>query len=321
MTDRRRISGPTGGTAPPLLSNLSTSNTSPSLSRTTANLQRIFLKTGLTPSASGSAYLEIEQPSALPRKKSLFSLSPSPLKLTCTVHGPRPLPRTAPFAPNILLSTHVKFAPFAPKGRRGYLRETSEKDLAVHLETALRGAIVGDRWPKSGVEIIVTILEGEEDYWWHENSIRSDDAPHITAASGMMSILAGCINVASAAIVDAGLDCIDIVAGGVAAIVNKTLGPGESDQGLQVILDPNFWEHREILASCIVSYLQSRDEITELWMNGGIPHSFGALSDEQNSITRLIDGAVQAAIAARHVLVEATKEPAEHRLAQQKIMT
>jgi len=251
----------------------------------------------------------------------LFNLSPSSLKLTCTVHGPRPLPRSAPFASSILLFTHVKFAPFATRERRGYLRDNSERDLAVHLETALRGVIVGDRWPKSGVEIIVTILEGEEDYWWHRSSNCSDDAPQALAASGMMSILSGCINVASAAIVDAGLHCVDIVAGGVAAIVGKTSIPGESGHDLQVILDPNFSEHREVLASCVVVYLQSRDEITELWMNGGMPSSPEISSDDQNGIILLMDSAVQAAVAARHVLVEAIKESTEHRLAQQKIMS
>ena len=195
------------------------------------------------------------------------------------------------------------------------MRNTSESDLAVHLETALRGVIVGDRWPKSGVEITVTILEGEENHWWHRNSNCSDDAPQIPAASGMMSILSGCINVASAAIVDAGLDCIDIIASGVAAIVGKTFVSGKSDHDLQVILDPNFSEHGEVLASCIVGYLQSRDEITELWMNGGILSSPEALSDNLNGMTLLIDSAVQAAIAARHVLVEAIKQSTEYRLA------
>ena len=87
------------------------------------------------------------------------------MKLTCTVHGPRPLPRSVPFSPTIILTTHVKYAPFASRQRRGYIRDASERDLAVHLETAIRGVIIGDRWPKSGVEVIITILEGEEDRW------------------------------------------------------------------------------------------------------------------------------------------------------------
>ncbi|MCJ1403691.1 3'-5'-exoribonuclease [Xylographa trunciseda] len=313
MTDRRRINGPIGGTTPPLFAGVLTSSNSPTRSRDAADLQKIFLKTGLTPSASGSAYLEIEQASASSKKNALFNLSPSSLKLTCTVHGPRPLPRSASFTPNVVLSTHVKFAPFATRERRGYLRDTSERDLAVHLETALRGVIIGDRWPKSGVEIIVTILEAEEVHGWPRNSDSSDEAPQVFAASGMMSVLSGCITVASAAIVDAGLDCVDIITGGVAAIVGKIPVPGGKGHDLHVILDPKFSEHREVLASCVVGYLQSRDEVTELWMKGGMPPSPGASSDEQTGITLLIDGAVQAAVAARHVLVEAIKESIEYK--------
>ena len=32
----------------------------------------------------------------------------------------------------------------------------------MHLETALRGALIADRWPKSGVDVVVTIIEGED---------------------------------------------------------------------------------------------------------------------------------------------------------------
>ncbi|MCJ1394235.1 3'-5'-exoribonuclease [Xylographa bjoerkii] len=318
MTDRRRINGPAGGTVPPVFANPLTSSNLPTRSRAAADLQKIFLKTGLTPSASGSAYLEIEQPSASPGEDALFNLFQSSLKLTCTVHGPRPLPRSTPFTSNVLLSTHVKFAPFATRERRGYLRDTSERDLAVHLETALRGIIVGDRWPKSGVEIIVTILEGEEDHCWPGDSNNSDDTLQISAASGMMSILSGCITVASAAIVNAGLDSVDLVTGGVAAIVRKTSVPAGSGHDPHVILDPKFSEHREVLASCVIGYIQSRDEITELWMKGGTPSSPEASSDERNGITLLIDGAVQAATAARHVLVEAIKESVEYKTLQMK---
>src|SRR4051794_33706385 len=87
------------------------------------------LKTGVTPSASGSAYLEIDASTGTGR---------SGMKFTCTVHGPRSLPRSAPFSPHMVLSTHVKYAPFATRQRKGYLRDASERDLSIHLETALR---------------------------------------------------------------------------------------------------------------------------------------------------------------------------------------
>jgi exosome complex component MTR3 len=262
------------------------------------------LKTGVTPSASGSAYLELES-SKSPNSNTpgLASLSTSGLKLTCTVHGPRPLSKSAPFSPHIILSAHVKYAPFATRKRRGYLRDASERDLGVHLETALRGVIIGDRWPKSGVEVIITILEGEEDQWWGDEQSRGA----VTAGEwGMMSVLSGCITVASAAIADAGIDCVDVVSGGVAAVVKG----GQGKQSTTLVLDPVPCEHQEILAASVVAYLPARDEITDLWVKGDIGHD-SSNSDQSASYEELADNAVQAALGSHRVLVAALKETAD----------
>jgi len=170
------------------------------------------------------------------------------------------------------------------------LRDASERDLGVHLETALRGVIIGDRWPKSGVEVIITILEGEEDQWWGDEGGGGE--------WGMMSVLSGCITVASAAIADAGIDCVDVVAGGVAAVV-KNPKP-------TLVLDPVPSEHKEIVAACIVGYLPQRDEITDLWVKGDIGRS-----GEKDGYEDLADNAVQAALGAHRVLVAALKETAD----------
>lgn len=228
------------------------------------------------------------------------------MKLTCTIHGPRPLPRSAPFSPHIVLSTHVKFAPFATRKRRGYLHDSSERDLAVHLETALRGVIIGDRWPKSGMEVIITILEGEENYWWgdadNQLKIKTDDW-------GMMSVLSGCITVASAAIADAGIDCIDMVSGGVAAIVR------DDQETPALVLDPVPSEHQDILSACVVAYVPSRDEITNLWIRGEISHKL-SISSVGSTHDELIDSATQAALGSYRVLVAALKETADMKIGQ-----
>ena len=271
----------------------------------------LVLKTGLTPSASGSAYLELEERSLRPLDASSESVPPT-LKLTCTVHGPRPLPRSAPFTPNILLSTHVKFAPFASRQRRGYLRDSSERDLAVHLETALRGIIISDRWPKSGVEVIITVLEGEDDTF-SKGSDDSQNARIGSGASGMMSILAGCITVASTAIANAGIDCIDLASGGVAALIHNPPSSLKDTRqgyvpGYQLILDPCPLEHPNIIATCVVGYLKSLDEVTELWINGDIPSVPLGSSDDRATIELLIESAVQAAASTQLVMIEALKE-------------
>ncbi|CAJ2501878.1 Uu.00g047310.m01.CDS01 [Anthostomella pinea] len=280
MADRRRVNGPVGPTAPPVYN---TAAHKPIAKEKADNsIRKIFLKTGVTPSASGSAYLELEDPKA-------NSPSSTSLKLTCTVHGPRALPRSAPFSPHIILSTHVKYAPFATKQRRGYLRDSSERDLGVHLETALRGAIIADRWPKSGVDIIVTIIEGDQDRNAPEN--KSDEG------WDMMNVLSGCITVASAAIADAGIDCVDTVAGGVAALVAR-----QPNSPPAIVLDPAVSEYHKVFAACCVAYLPTRDEITNIWFKGQLP---GADSMLYN---RMVERSLVACRNANRVVITALNE-------------
>jgi exosome complex component MTR3 len=230
------------------------------LRRSIALTSTTVLQTSIIPSASGSAYLEIPSTST-PSTSTLVSPT-STLKITASVQGPKPLPRSAPFSPSLLLTTTVKFAPFATRHRRGYIRDSTERDLGVHLESALRGVIIGERWPKSGVEVVVTILEGDEDGWWGD----SDTGASASGSGwGLLNVLAGCITVASAAITDAGIDCVDVVTGGVAAITRNT-----DSKDLTRLLDPCPAEHKEIVAACAVAYLASRDEITEMWMKGDV---------------------------------------------------
>ncbi|KXT13317.1 hypothetical protein AC579_7228 [Pseudocercospora musae] len=293
QTDRRRINAPAGGTAPPVfITPTDPRIRRPKRTRKPEDHRKIFLRTGLVPSASGSAYYEIS-PHPSTHAKQFLTPAASNLKITCTVHGPRPLPRNAAFTPNLLLTTHVKFAPFATRQRRGYVRDSSERDLGVHLETALRGVIIGDRWPKSGCEVVITVLEAEEDGFWADSSQRGK-----TGGWGMMSVLAGCITVASAALADAGIDCVDLVSGGVAALVN-------SNGNDEYILDPSPPEH-DIKAACVVGYLQTRHEITEMWMKG----EAGAEAET------LIDNAVKASLMTRNVLADAVKEATELKLSK-----
>ena len=275
----------------------------------------------MTPSASGSAYYELE-PSPRNRSHAFSFQGPSSaLKLTCTVHGPKPLPRSAPFAPHAILSTHIKYAPFAAGERKGYLRDASERDLSVHLDAALRGIIIGDRWPKSGIEVIITVLEGDEVAWKGDGSPGGNTLPVGVGNLGMMNVLAGCITVASAAIADAGIDCLDLVTGGVAAIVTpRQEGVGEQInipqrhrnlQGdAQVVRDPCAGDHENVVAACVVGHLSARDELTELWLMGNIPTYAPSNSTQTLLQEALMDEAVASATEARRVLEAAVMEGA-----------
>jgi exosome complex component MTR3 len=156
------------------------------------------------------------------------------------------------------------------------------------------------------VEVIVTILEGEEDQWWGDDIGKGTTS---VGEWGMMSVLSGCITVASAAIADAGIDCVDVVSGGVAAVVRGAGAQGK--QSTSLVLDPVPSEHQEILAACIVAYLPSRDEITDLWVKGDIGHATQLSSTPNSSYEELADNAVQAALGSHRVLVGALRETAD----------
>lgn len=278
------MNGPVGATLPPIYAteeDEDLSSTKRGRSRPSNSIRKLYLKTGVTPSASGSAYLEVETSS----KTGL-----SGLKLSCSVHGPRSLPKSSPFSPHIILSTHVKFAPFATRQRRGYLRDSTERDLGIHLETALRGAIIADRWPKSGVDIIISIIEGDQD--------REASKAQGGETWDTMNVLSGCVTVASAALADAGIDCVDTVAGGVAALVADETGESQPT----VVIDPVPSEHDKILAACCVAYLPTRDEVTNLWFKGNLDAS------ETQRYTELVEMSIRASRSANRVLVESLDE-------------
>lgn len=209
--------------------------------------------------------------------------------------------RTSSFSPNLQVNATVKFAPFAASLRRGYVRDASERDLGTHLETAIKGVIIPDRWPKSAIEVVVTVLEGDEDVWNMPGRLQHGGIEGV----GMMNVLSGCITVASAALVDARIDCLDLLAGGVAAVVSDNSAHGSR------LLDPCPIEHEEIYSACVIGYLPGRDEVTELWVRGDLVQRGGSGFDE------LLDSAATAARGAQLVLQEALKESAERWVVQQ----
>jgi exosome complex component MTR3 len=217
------------------------------------------------------------------------------------VHGPRPTPRSAPYAAHATLTCHVKHAPFATRRRRAGAQvradAAAERHLAAQLEAALRGVVCAERFPKSGVEVCVAVVEGEEDRWWGDEAAAArqgggDAAPEAAppgAGWGAMVVLAGCVTVAAAALVDAGVDCVGLVTGGVAALV---------DDGA-VVLDPNPCEHERIRAACMVGYIEGRDEIAMLWQRGEV---------DVEQAGQLVEEAVAAAIGVREVVRDALLE-------------
>jgi exosome complex component MTR3 len=131
----------------------------------------------------------------------------------------------------------------------------------------------------------------------------------------MMNVLAGCITAASAAIADAHIDCLDLVSGGVAALVADDSSPS-STGAPRLMLDMDPAEHRSIVSACVVAYMPARDEITELWLKGDSSRAALEKNDERTGHEALVDGAVDAARGANTVLAEAVTESIERSIAQ-----
>lgn len=252
----------------------------------------------MIPSAAGSAYFEWESP--INSAHDLSSLPVASLKISCAVHGPRPSIYPGALTPSVILSTNIKFAPFATKQYPGRSHDSMARDIGIHLETALRGAIIGDRWPKSGIDVAITVLEIDE-VKCHTH--QSGTQPGIFGTVGhlcMMSILSGCITVASAAIVDAGIDCIGVVSGGDAAIFipsfisTEILGTNSNthdERNEQVVLDPFRGDHMGTIVICMVGYLGSCDEITALWVKDAFRNSLSLNFNEIQKFKFIINAA------------------------------
>ncbi|KAI5849193.1 3' exoribonuclease family, domain 1-domain-containing protein [Tricharina praecox] len=264
MADRRRINGPSSTTTTPVFL---PSPAQPPARCAPTELRKIFLKTSLTPPATGSAFLELSLPSTL--------------KLTASVYGPRPLPPSAVFSPHACITAELKFAPFSTLGaRRGYVRDALERDLSAQLQVALSRAIKTAAYPKSGIDVFVTVLDCEG---------AIDDE-----GLGAMQALAGAITCASAAVADAGIECVDLVSAGIAALVEV---PG--DEGLLTVLDPSPLDGYDVKAAALVAYMAGRDEISLLWVRGEV---------EGSVFDGVVDSAVQVAAGVRAVVNEAVKE-------------
>lgn len=159
--------------------------------------------------------------------------------------------------------------------------------MSAHLENALKGVIIPDRWPKSALDVAITVLEAEEE---KAGAVNENDSKSLSTLA-MMNVLASCITVASAALVNAKIDCLDLMTGGVTASV----------EGVK-LLDPAPAEHETVEAATVVGYLPSRDEVTELWtVTDGV---------DANEIDSVLDGAIDAAKTVqkllKDVMIEAT---------------
>lgn len=173
------------------------------------------------------------------------------------------------------MTAELKFAAFSTAGaRRGYVRDALERDLSAQLQRAVARAVRTAAYPKSAIDVFVTVLDGE--------------APGNCALPELadMTALAGAIACASAAIADAGIECVDLVSAGVAGVVEDLSVPG----GRRTVLDPAPADAWIVKGAACVAYMAARDELSLVWSRGEMeaPGEDGDVVDRAIDVARRI---------------------------------
>jgi len=235
MTDRKRITGPELS-VPPIFGkpekvpDMLSAEGRRQDGRTPEAIRPIFLKTGLINQANGSAYIELDK-----------------TKVVCAVYGPRQTKRPI-FTGLARLNCELKFATFSCAKRRGHQRDVQERDLSNILRQALAPSLRLELLPKSTIDVFCTVLEND----------------------GTDSCISAAITAASVALADAGIEMVDLVAGGSAAYYDD-----------QIFMDITSAEEPHKTASLFVSYMPSLNETTHMLQIGEVESSLTVQAVEQ----------------------------------------
>ncbi|KAL8597405.1 hypothetical protein ACOMHN_022314 [Nucella lapillus] len=183
----------------------------------------LYLKAGLLSQAKGSAMAEFGQ-----------------TKVVCAVYGPREVARREDFSIQGQINCDVKFAPFSCRVRRPHVQDLQEKDFSSQLLEAVEPAVRLDTFPKSQVDIYVTVLENDG------------------------SVLSTAIICACLALADAGIEMYDLVVACTAHIHGET-----------VLIDPSGREEKAKMASegkpggeLTVAFMPSLHQVSALCFQG-----------------------------------------------------
>ncbi|TPX32427.1 hypothetical protein SmJEL517_g04491 [Synchytrium microbalum] len=187
----RRVVGPRTSVAPIPYIAADASTKAKSLSRQGERVGRnldqirpLYLNTGLTKHANGSAYFESGN-----------------LKLACSVYGPRQARRHQLLHDRGYLHCEFKFAPFSCTKRRGFQKDAQETEFSRIIQQALSPAIRLETLPKSTVDVFIQVIEND----------------------GTTACLAAAITCASMALIDAGIEMFDQVCATSACFFNTTI--------------------------------------------------------------------------------------------------
>jgi exosome complex component MTR3 len=178
--------------------------------------RKIFFKTGILSKSNGSAYMELGQ-----------------LKVIVNVIGPRSIPQSRQNHDKGYLQGSFTFAPWAEKEKRAYGGDELSTLLLGQLLLSLTPSILLDHYPKSQIDVHCMILSSDDNVY---------------------NCLAAAITCASAALVNAGIECKDFV---------TACSIAQGDSG-GIIVDPS--EYYKV--NGVIAYMASRKLLTNIWLDG-----------------------------------------------------
>ncbi|KAF8314080.1 ribosomal protein S5 domain 2-like protein [Clavulina sp. PMI_390] len=273
--DRRRVNGPEWSVPPPYES--TEPGPSSTRKRGANDIRPIFLKTGLVTQANGSAYIETEN-----------------VKIACAVYGPRQSKST--FHEKAKLNVEVKYAPFALAKRRNPMKEVEDRPTAVQVQQAIQPSIRLELFPKSTIDVFITVIEED----------------------GEASCIASSTVAASAALADAGFEMLGLVASCAACTTSVSSASGESDMEVDensgaaassiIRLDPDLQDAKTASATFLMACIPALGTVTNLRQTGTMT---GAVAAE------CLDQCLQKCGDIHGVMVKALVEGAEQRKASQ----
>ncbi|CCH60233.1 hypothetical protein TBLA_0C04350 [Henningerozyma blattae CBS 6284] len=188
VQDRRRLLGPAN--AKPLTFNtLTTSNESDELKKTVLKNEalEVALHTGFVSNSNGSSLVEVKDVANSHHETSLIT----------SVYGPRAI--RGSFTSQASLNIQLK------NGSLEKYSSSQLKEVGNFLTNIFKSVINLPRYAKSGIDIFIYLIYDKE----IQSNEKSDSTNSIT------SILPHCITGITLALVDAGIEIIDMAAGGI----------------------------------------------------------------------------------------------------------
>lgn len=212
-------------------------------------VKNLAFKTGTAANASGSAYLEVNNTSIEvlifgPKAVRGFFVEKSLLTVKCNFlsflnkekkfHNEKSSMKNINYNVNKDLKSHNKKDFFI-----------AEQKISTHVESVLMLSILLERYPKTSIELAITI-----------NSMDENDST-TNMESFLINLTSWIINCSSLALIDAGIEIKDLVTSGHVRL--------ESDS---VQMDPYPISKEHLCVDCMVSFMTLRnDEIVGIWID------------------------------------------------------